>query len=69
MHQLCFLFFLFQVDIFSFAIFLFELLTGCRPFSDYRNVVDIKKAIRRGVRPSPQLELDSQLPRLERLMR
>lgn len=58
-----------KVDIFSFAIFLFELLTGCRPFSDYRNVVDIKKAIRRGVRPSPQLELDSQLPRLERLMR
>ena len=32
-----------QVDIFSFAIFLFELFSGCRPFRDYRNPGDIKK--------------------------
>ncbi|XP_068741133.1 leucine-rich repeat serine/threonine-protein kinase 1-like isoform X3 [Montipora capricornis] len=59
-----------KVDIFSFAIFVFELLSGCRPFREYRNVVDIKKAIRRGVRPSLEsCDLDIQLPRLEGLMR
>ena len=58
------------MDIFSFAIFVFELLSGCRPFREYRNVVDIKKAIRRGVRPSLEsCDLDTQLPRLEGLMR
>ncbi|XP_078364681.1 leucine-rich repeat serine/threonine-protein kinase 1-like isoform X2 [Oculina patagonica] len=59
-----------KVDIFSFAIFVFELLTGCRPFREYRNIIDIKKAIRRGVRPSLEsCDLDTQIPRLEGLMR
>lgn len=59
-----------QVDIFSFAIFVFELLSGCRPFREYRNIMDIKKAIRRGVRPTlDSWHLDTQLPRLEGLMR
>lgn len=58
------------MDIFSFAIFVYEVLSGCRPFGGYRNVVDIKKAIRRGVRPSLESsDLDTQLPRLEDLMR
>ncbi|XP_067017125.1 leucine-rich repeat serine/threonine-protein kinase 1-like isoform X3 [Acropora muricata] len=59
-----------KVDIFSFAIFVYELLSGCRPFREYRNVMDIKKAIRRGVRPTlDSSEIDTQLPRLEGLMR
>ena len=63
-------FFFVQVDIFSFAIFVFELLSGSRPFSEYRNIIDIKKAIRRGVRPSLEsCDLDTQIPRLEGLMR
>ena len=64
------LFFFVKVDIFSFAIFVFELLSGSRPFGEYRNIIDIKKAIRRGVRPSLEsCDLDTQIPRLEGLMR
>ncbi|KXJ22658.1 leucine-rich repeat serine/threonine-protein kinase 1 [Exaiptasia diaphana] len=58
-----------KVDIFSFAIFLYELISGVRPFRDFKSSVEIKKAIRRNVRPSLEdHDLDSQLPRLERLM-
>ncbi|XP_048583428.1 leucine-rich repeat serine/threonine-protein kinase 1 isoform X2 [Nematostella vectensis] len=59
-----------KVDIFSYAIFLYELMSGTRPFRNYRSAVDIKRDIRRNIRPSlEEQEIDSQLPRLEQLMR
>lgn len=40
-----------QVDIFSYAMVLYELLTGARPFEDKQNVQEISKAITTGNRP------------------
>lgn len=44
-------------------------MSGIRPFRDLKSSVEVKKAIRRNVRPSlEEHDIDSQLPRLERLM-
>lgn len=40
-----------KVDIFSYAMVLYELLTGARPFEDKQNVQEISKAITTGNRP------------------
>ena len=40
-----------QVDIFSYGIWMYELLTGCLPYLEYRSSSEIKKAIQTGVRP------------------
>ena len=47
---------------------LFEILSGSRPFREHRSAADIKKAIRRGVRPCLG-DMNTQLPRLEHMMR
>lgn len=45
------------------------MIAGVRPFHELKSAVEIKKAIRRNVRPSLEdHEIDSQLPKLERLM-
>lgn len=50
-------------------MFLYEILSGARPFRDFKSAVEIKKAIRRNVRPTLEdSEVDTQLPRLERIM-
>jgi serine/threonine protein kinase len=35
-----------QVDIFSFSMVIYEILSGRRPFEEYRNLAQIYKAIR-----------------------
>ena len=40
-----------QVDIFSYAMLLFELLTGQRPFENLNSTNEINKAISKGERP------------------
>ena len=58
-----------QVDIFSFAIWLYELLTGYRPFRENRTSAEIRKAVHSGARPSLQnVHVDSKMPFLEALM-
>ena len=42
----------FQVDIFSFSMVIYEILTGKRPFADYENMSQVTKALKTdGVRP------------------
>ncbi|XP_028406855.1 leucine-rich repeat serine/threonine-protein kinase 1-like [Dendronephthya gigantea] len=58
-----------KVDIFSFAMLIYEILSGLRPFHECRCSAQIKKALRRGERPSLQQNyLDSEIPELETLM-
>ena len=40
-----------QVDIFSYAMFIFELLSGARPFGEMDNPTDINRAIVNHQRP------------------
>ncbi len=40
-----------QVDIFSYAMLLFELLTGQRPFESLTSTTEINQAITKGERP------------------
>lgn len=58
-----------QVDIFSYGIWLYELMSGYRPFRKFRSNAEMKKAIIRGVRPSlRQDSINSNLPFLECIM-
>ena len=48
---------------------IYEILSGLRPFHECRCSAQIKKALRRGERPSLQRSyLDSEMPELEALM-
>jgi hypothetical protein len=48
---------------------IYEILSGLRPFHECRGSAQIKKALRRGERPSLQRSyLDSEMPELETLM-
>lgn len=42
----------FQVDIFSYAMLLFELLTGQRPFESMTTTQELNRAVTQGDRPS-----------------
>lgn len=58
-----------QVDIFSFAMLIYEILSGLRPFYECRCTAQIKKALRRGERPSLHRNfIDTEMPELETLM-
>ena len=68
-HFLKIVFYYLQVDIFSYGIWLYELMSGYRPFRKFRSNAEMKKAIIRGVRPSlRQDSINSNLPFLECIM-
>eukprot|EP00794_Sanderia_malayensis_P013704 gene13704-15131_t len=58
-----------KVDIFSYGIWLYELITGYRPFREHRTSAEIRKAVNNGIRPSlKHSNVESKLPYLEMLM-
>ncbi|KAL5004043.1 hypothetical protein ScPMuIL_017499 [Solemya velum] len=59
-----------KVDIFSFAMVIFELMSGSRPFHQYATLSQMSKAIRlQNKRPSlKELHIESNFPYLEDLM-
>ncbi|XP_074650485.1 leucine-rich repeat serine/threonine-protein kinase 1-like [Tubulanus polymorphus] len=59
-----------QVDIFSFAMFLYELMSGYAPYQQYHHPVEVNKAVKRGERPQlKDVSVDTQFPFMEKLMR
>ena len=62
-------FLILQVDIFSFGVWLYELISGRRPFREHKTLSDIRKAVHNGVRPSLQnVNVNSEMPFIELLM-
>ena len=60
----------FEVDIFSYGIWLYELMSGCRPYHLYRTQTEIKEAVRQGTRPIlADVGVNPHLPSLEFIMR
>ncbi|KAI8480800.1 Leucine-rich repeat serine/threonine-protein kinase 1 [Branchiostoma belcheri] len=60
----------FKVDIFSYAMLLYELSTGLRPLGQYTSGLEIAQALREGVRPSlSDRNISINFPCLEMLMR
>ncbi|XP_060064083.1 leucine-rich repeat serine/threonine-protein kinase 1-like [Ylistrum balloti] len=59
-----------KVDIFSFAMVIYEVVSGERPYGDLRNIGQITTAIKQeGKRPSlKSFNLDTRFPQLEQLM-
>lgn len=58
-----------QVDIFSYAMLLFELLTGQRPFETLTTTQELNKAVSQGDRPLlAEGNLDPAFPGMEDLM-
>ena len=54
---------------FSFAMLIYEILSGYRPYHECRCSAQIKKALRRGDRPSLQRNcIDTQMPQIEATM-
>ncbi len=54
---------------FSYAIWLHELITGQRPYREHRTSAEIRKAVNNGIRPSlKNANVDSKLPYIEALM-
>ncbi|XP_035667179.1 leucine-rich repeat serine/threonine-protein kinase 1-like, partial [Branchiostoma floridae] len=60
----------FKVDIFSYAMLLYELSTGLRPLAQYSSGLEIAQSLREGVRPSlSDHNISINFPCLEMLMR
>lgn len=58
-----------QVDIFSYAMLLFELLTGQRPFETLTTTQELNKAVSQGERPVlAEGNLEPAFPGMEDLM-
>ena len=58
-----------QVDIFAYAMFLYELMTGVRTFEEIENVSDINRLVLRGERPRIfDYNADPVFPSMEELM-
>lgn len=58
-----------KVDIFSYGVWLYELISGFRPYREYRTAAEMKKAVSRGIRPSLRKDgLNPNMPYLELLM-
>lgn len=61
---------IFQVDVYSYGIWMYELISGTLPFLEYRSGSEIRTAVRSGVRPSFQREgLECSYPYAELLMK
>ncbi|XP_047142009.1 leucine-rich repeat serine/threonine-protein kinase 1 isoform X1 [Hydra vulgaris] len=59
-----------KVDMFSYGIWLYELVSGNRPYKEYRSPSEMKRAVQRGVRPSLYKDkIDLKMPYIEELMK
>nr|XP_002736404.1 PREDICTED: leucine-rich repeat serine/threonine-protein kinase 1-like [Saccoglossus kowalevskii] len=59
-----------KIDIFSYAMLLYELITGMRPFQKLARTIDITKAVREGKRPTfKEYCINANFPALEKLMK
>ena len=54
---LCYTTVLFQVDIFSFSMVLYEILSGERPYNEYKNMAQISRAMKVEAK-RPKLEVN-----------
>ena len=54
---LCYTTALFQVDIFSFSMVLYEILSGERPYNEYKNMAQISRAMKVEAK-RPKLEVN-----------
>lgn len=51
----------YQVDIYAFSLIMYELITGIRPFSEYKSSYKLMKDVKNGVRPKLPKDLDENI--------